>query len=92
METVPNLETVYQGIHTLYNDPQPSAQQKAAKWLEEVQKSVKRKEETKPLVGHQSHRLLLLSHSGLLVEDRRRDPAAASGHRVMLVRRTDDAQ
>lgn len=51
METVPNLETVYQGIHTLYNDPQPSAQQKAAKWLEEVQKSVKEKKKQNHLLA-----------------------------------------
>lgn len=38
-DAAPNLESVYQGIHTLYNDPHPSEKEKAGKWLEEVQKS-----------------------------------------------------
>lgn len=40
-DAVPNLESVYQGIHTLYNDPVPAAKEKAGKWLEQVQKSVR---------------------------------------------------
>lgn len=88
METVPNLETVYQGIHTLYNDPQPSAQQKAAKWLEEVQKSVSRTE----ITSVTNFNAPLSSPSGLLVENRRRDPATTPRHRILLVRRADDAQ
>lgn len=41
-DAVPNLESVYRGIHTLYNDPIAAEKEKAGKWLEEVQKSVRR--------------------------------------------------
>lgn len=40
METAPSLETVYQAIYTLYNDPQTAEKEKASQWLEQLQKSV----------------------------------------------------
>lgn len=40
MEGVPSLETVYQAIYTLYNNPQTVEKEKASQWLEQLQKSV----------------------------------------------------
>lgn len=37
---VPTIESVLQGVYVLYNDTNTVEQQKASKWLEEVQKSV----------------------------------------------------
>lgn len=41
MESVPTAESVLQGVYTLYNNPDSAEQEKASKWLEEFQKSVR---------------------------------------------------
>uniref|UniRef100_A0A0A9ZA41 Transportin-3 n=2 Tax=Lygus hesperus TaxID=30085 RepID=A0A0A9ZA41_LYGHE len=40
MNSLPTLETVYQAVYTLNNNPDPSEKEKASQWLEELQKSV----------------------------------------------------
>ncbi|XP_075224525.1 transportin 3 isoform X1 [Lycorma delicatula] len=40
MDSLPSLETVYQAVHTLYHNPDPSEKEKASLWLGELQKSV----------------------------------------------------
>lgn len=41
MEAAPSVETVYQGVYTLYNNPNSTEKQKASEWLDRFQKSVK---------------------------------------------------
>lgn len=40
MQTAPTTDVVYQGIFTLYNNPNNTEKEKASKWLDEFQKSV----------------------------------------------------
>ncbi|XP_055375731.1 transportin-3 [Condylostylus longicornis] len=40
MDAAPTTEVVYQGIFTLYNNPNSKEKEKASKWLEEFQKSI----------------------------------------------------
>lgn len=40
MEAAPSVETVYQGVYTLYNNPNSTEKQKASEWLDRFQKSV----------------------------------------------------
>lgn len=40
MDSMPPLETVYQAVYALYNNPIPSEKEKADLWLKELQKSV----------------------------------------------------
>lgn len=40
MESAPTTEAVYQGVYTLYNDKNTVEQEKASKWLEQLQNSV----------------------------------------------------
>lgn len=40
MESVPTVETVYQGVHAMYNTANASERQKATKWIEQFQNSV----------------------------------------------------
>lgn len=80
---IPNLESVYQGIHTLYNDPLPAAKEKAGQWLEEVQKSVSFASvflNAKEVPLNPPTLSLSFAFAGLLLENRRRDPAAEARH------------
>lgn len=40
MESPPTTEAVYQGVYTLYNNSNTVEQEKASKWLEQLQNSV----------------------------------------------------
>lgn len=40
MESAPTTEAVYQGVYTLYNNSNTVEQEKASKWLEQLQNSV----------------------------------------------------
>ncbi|XP_055836947.1 transportin-3 [Episyrphus balteatus] len=40
MESAPSTDVVYQGIYTLFNNPNSRDKEKASKWLEEFQKSI----------------------------------------------------
>lgn len=40
MESPPTTEAVYQGVYTLYNNTNTVEQEKASKWLEQLQNSV----------------------------------------------------
>lgn len=40
MESPPTTEAVYQGVYTFYNNTNTVEQQKASKWLEQLQNSV----------------------------------------------------
>jgi transportin-3 len=40
MDSPPSLETVYQAVYLLYNNPNPSEKERASQWLGELQKSV----------------------------------------------------
>lgn len=40
MESAPTTEAVYQGVYTLYNNTNTVEQEKASKWLEQLQNSV----------------------------------------------------
>lgn len=40
METAPTTEAVYQGVYALYNNTDAAEQEKASKWLEQLQNSV----------------------------------------------------
>lgn len=40
MESPPTTEAVYQGVYTFYNNTNTVEQQKASKWLEQLQDSV----------------------------------------------------
>ena len=40
MESPPSLETVYQALQALYNEPDVSGKEKASVWLGELQRSV----------------------------------------------------
>lgn len=40
MKSAPTTEDVYQGVYALYNNPDSAEKEKAAKWLESLQKSV----------------------------------------------------
>lgn len=40
MDQAPPIETVYQAVNTLYNNPNTSEKEKASQWLGELQKSV----------------------------------------------------
>lgn len=40
MESAPTTEAVYQGVYTLYNNTNTAEQEKASKWLEQLQNSV----------------------------------------------------
>lgn len=40
MESAPSTEAVYQGVYTLYNNSDAAEQEKASKWLEQLQNSV----------------------------------------------------
>ncbi|CAB0015471.1 unnamed protein product [Nesidiocoris tenuis] len=40
MNSMPTLDTVYQAVYTLHNNPDPSSKEKASQWLGELQKSV----------------------------------------------------
>lgn len=40
MDTTPSADKVYQGVYTLYNNPNNTEKEQAAKWLEDFQKSV----------------------------------------------------
>lgn len=41
METAPTTDAVYQGVYALYNNPDKAEKEKASKWLELLQKSVR---------------------------------------------------
>lgn len=43
MESAPTTEAVYQGVYTLYNNSNTVEQEKASKWLEQLQNSVNTK-------------------------------------------------
>lgn len=40
MDSAPSTEAVYQGVYTLYNNSNTVEQEKASKWLEQLQNSV----------------------------------------------------
>lgn len=40
MEQAPTTEAVYQGVYALYNNSDVTEQEKASKWLEQLQNSV----------------------------------------------------
>lgn len=40
MDTAPSTESVYQGVYTLYNNPDTVEQERASRWLEQLQNSV----------------------------------------------------
>lgn len=40
MESAPSTEAVYEGVYTLYNNTNTVEQEKASKWLEQLQNSV----------------------------------------------------
>lgn len=40
MDTAPSTEAVYQGVYTLYNNPDTVEQERASRWLEQIQNSV----------------------------------------------------
>lgn len=40
MESAPTTEAVYQGVYALYNNSNVAEQEKASKWLEQLQNSV----------------------------------------------------
>lgn len=40
MDSPPSLDTVYQAVYSLYNNPVPGEKEKASQWLGEMQKSV----------------------------------------------------
>lgn len=43
MESAPTTDAVYQGVFTLYNNPNNTEKEEASKWLDLFQKSVSRK-------------------------------------------------
>lgn len=43
METAPTTDAVYQGVYALYNNPDKAEKEKASKWLDLLQKSVRTK-------------------------------------------------
>lgn len=47
MESAPTTEAVYQGVYTLYNNTNTVEQEKASKWLEQLQNSVSGENEMK---------------------------------------------
>lgn len=40
MDTAPTTEAVYQGVYAFYNNSNAAEQEKASKWLEQLQNSV----------------------------------------------------
>ena len=40
MNFAPTLDTVYQAVYSLYNNPEPTEKEKASQWLDDLQKSV----------------------------------------------------
>lgn len=40
MDTAPTTEAVYQGVYAFYNNTNAAEQEKASKWLEQLQNSV----------------------------------------------------
>lgn len=40
MNSPPELDTVYQAVYSLYNNPDPTEKEKASAWLDQLQKSV----------------------------------------------------
>lgn len=40
MESAPTTEAVYEGVYTLYNNKNTVEQERASKWLEQLQNSV----------------------------------------------------
>lgn len=40
MDSSPSLDTVYQAVYSLYNNPNPAEKEKASVWLGELQSSV----------------------------------------------------
>lgn len=40
MDTAPTTEAVYQGVYAFYNHANAAEQEKASKWLEQLQNSV----------------------------------------------------
>lgn len=41
MDTAPTTEAVYQGVYAFYNNANAAEQEKASKWLEQLQNSVR---------------------------------------------------
>lgn len=69
MEDLPSIDAVYQGIHTLYNDPVPASKEEAGKWLEKLQKSVNKMNSLTSKWGRNNLVLLLQVYSWKIADE-----------------------
>lgn len=66
MDTAPSTEAVYQGVYTLYNNPDTAEQERASRWLEQLQNSVSTLEASGTKKLFVQHLLMIKSHITIL--------------------------